>query len=50
MNEVKELVYEMKRTGVIGLSQDPWSSPVRFCVDYRELNDVTRRIVTRSIR
>ena len=39
----------MQEGGVIELSNSPWSSPVvkdgslRFCVDYRELNRVTRK-------
>jgi hypothetical protein len=43
----------MQRRGVIEESDNPWSSPVvlvrkkngelRFCVDYRELNDVTKK-------
>jgi hypothetical protein len=49
---------DMKRKGVIEESEGPWSSPVvlvrkkngdmRFCVDYRKLNDVTKRTVFRS--
>ena len=51
-NEVKELVDEMKRSGGIEPSSDPWILPVvlvkkkdgstRFCIDYRKLNDVTK--------
>ena len=36
-NEVKELV--MKRSGVIEKTSSPWSSPV----DYRKLNDITKK-------
>ena len=52
-NEVKELVYEMKRSDVIEPLSGPWSSPVvlvkkeygstRFCVDYRKLSGVTKK-------
>jgi hypothetical protein len=44
---------DMKGKGVIEESEGPWSSPVvlvrkkngdlRFCVDYRKLNDVTKK-------
>jgi hypothetical protein len=44
---------DMRQRGVIEESESPWSSPVvlirkkigdlRFCVDYRKLNDVTRK-------
>jgi hypothetical protein len=51
--EVKEMLDKMQRNGVIEESESPWSSPVvlvrkkngelRFCVDYRKLNDVTKK-------
>jgi hypothetical protein len=51
--EVKEMLDDMQRHGVIEESDSPWSSPVvlvrkkngelRFCVDYRKLNDVTKK-------
>jgi hypothetical protein len=47
---------DMKRRGVIEETEGPWSSPVvlvrknngdlRFCVDYRKLNDVTKRLLS----
>ncbi|KAK9874212.1 hypothetical protein WA026_002568 [Henosepilachna vigintioctopunctata] len=51
--EVAELIESMKEKGVIEESSSPWSAPVvlvkkkdgttRFCVDYRKLNDVTKK-------
>jgi hypothetical protein len=51
--EVKEMLDDMQRHGVREQSDSPWSSPVvlvrnkngelRFCVDYRKLNDVTEK-------
>lgn len=52
---VRELVGEMLEKGIIEPSFSPWSSPVvlvrkktgevRFCVDYRRLNEVTKKDV-----
>ena len=52
-DEVQEMVNTMKEKGVIEESQSPWCSPIvlvkkkdgstRFCVDYRRLNDVTKK-------
>jgi len=52
-DEVNVLIKEMERNSVIEPSSSPWSSPVvlvkkkdgttRFCVDYRKLNDVTKK-------
>jgi hypothetical protein len=51
--EVREMLYGMQCHGVIEESNSPWSSPVvlvmkrngelRFCVDYRKLNNVTKK-------
>ncbi len=50
---VEEEVKKMLATGVVEPSESPWSSPIvlvrkkdgtlRFCVDYRRLNAVTRK-------
>jgi hypothetical protein len=52
-DEVNHLIDEMRRNGVVEASSSPWSSPVvlvkkkdgitTFCVDYRKLNDVTKK-------
>ena len=52
-DEANKAVGEMHKQGIIEPSKSPWSSPVvlvkkkngglRFCMDYRKLNDVTRK-------
>jgi hypothetical protein len=50
--EVNEMLNDMQCRRVIEESDSPWSSPIlvrkkngelRFCVDYRKLNDVTKK-------
>jgi hypothetical protein len=51
--EVNEMLDDVQLGGFIEESDSPWSSPVvlvrkkngelRFCVDYRKLNDVTKK-------
>ena len=51
--EVKQLLGQMLNHGVVEPSSSPWASPVvlvqkkdgstRFCIDYRRLNEVTRK-------
>ena len=51
--EVRKLLSEMLERGVVEPSTSPWASPIvlvrkkdgstRFCIDYRKLNDVTRK-------
>ena len=51
--EADKILREMKEEGVIEPSNSPWTSPVvlvkkkdgttRFCVDYRQLNNVTKK-------
>lgn len=53
--ETKRIIDKMLRNGVISMSSSSYSSPVvlvrkkdgslRFCVDYRKLNDITRKDV-----
>ena len=52
-SEIDKQVQKMANAGVIQKSHSPWASPVvpvrkcngnyRFCVDYRKLNEVTKR-------
>ena len=51
-SEIARQLKDMQENGVIQVSRSPWSSPVvlfqkkdgslRFCIDYRELNSVTK--------
>jgi hypothetical protein len=51
--DVSGMLDDMQRRGIIEESDSPWSSPVvlvmkkngelRFCVDYRKLNHVTKK-------
>ena len=52
-NDVGRLIGEMLESGVVERSTSPWASPivlvkkkdgtVRFCVDYRKVNNITRK-------
>ena len=53
LGEVDEMVAQMEEMGVIEPSSSPWASPIvlvkkkdgstRFCIDYRKLNDITKK-------
>ncbi|GBN34941.1 hypothetical protein AVEN_245448-1 [Araneus ventricosus] len=52
-DEAEQLVKEMVDNGIIEESSGPWASPIvlvkkkdgstRFCVDYRKLNEITKK-------
>ena len=52
-SEVQQLIDDMLNKGVIERSTSPWASPIvlvrkkdgtiRFCVDYRKVNEITRK-------
>jgi len=51
--EINKIIMDMKNRGVIGESKSPWMSPtvlvkkkdgtIRFCIDFRKLNAVTKK-------
>ena len=59
-NKTAEMVESMEKQGVIKPSTSPWSSPIvlvpkkdgslRFCIDYRKLNSVTKKAVYPLLR
>ena len=54
-DQIKKMVDQMQKQGIVQPSKSPWASPIvlvpkkdgslRFCIDYRKLNSITRKDV-----